>query len=86
MARNDELREELQHIVEGLQTYLADVENRTHQQRSDVERMTQERDDMLRHLQEMEVDREAVEQQQQELVPSTETFHTATLPLRTSHC
>ena len=67
MARNDELREELQHIVEGLQTYLADVENRTHQQRSDVERMTQERDDMLRHLQEMEVDREAVEQQQQEL-------------------
>ena len=67
MARNDELREELQHIVEGLQTYLADVENRAHQQRSDVERMTQERDDMLRHLQEMEVDREAVEQQQQEL-------------------
>ena len=67
ISRNDELRDELQHIVSGLQSYLSDVEVRAQQQRSDVERMTQERDDLLRHLQEMEVDREFVEQQEVEL-------------------
>ena len=67
MAQNEEVKEELEGIVNGLQDYLGDVQRRADSQRQDMDRLVREREELLAHIEHLQHDASRLPQAQAEL-------------------
>ena len=67
VAHNEEMKAELEGIVDGLQTHLADVKTKADRQLEDYSALLQERAELLDKLQTQELDRDLIEHQNEQL-------------------
>ena len=66
-AQNDEIREELEEIISGLQSYLSHVRQKAQTETVDYNRLLRDREELLHTLADLEKDREELRKTEAEL-------------------
>ena len=66
-AQNDEIKEELEEIISGLQSYLSHVRQKAQKETVDYNRLLRDREELLHTLADLEKDREELRKTEAEL-------------------
>ena len=66
-AQNDEIKEELEEIISGLQSYLSHVRQKAQKETVDYNRLLRDREELLHTLADLEKDREQLRKTEAEL-------------------
>lgn len=65
--QNDEIKEELEGIIGGLQTYLSDIQHKADGQREECDGLIRDREELAQRVHDLEKDKGRMEQQAGEL-------------------
>ena len=67
MQQNEEMKQELQEIINNMQQYVADVQGRADKQKQEYSALLREREELLQRMQDLEEDAEKMAAQEREL-------------------